>query len=71
MKITDSYGAPGSYTGTITQVDEKKLRHGYGRFVEDDGSIDEGQYKNDKYHGYRRGCFSAGAYTFELWNEGS
>ena len=50
----------GKYWGSIKCDGETKIMHGIGRFVRDNGGVFEGQFKDNKLHGYCREYWSGG-----------
>ena len=64
--------APGRYSGSMKQVGQEKLKHGYGRFISDNGVFFyEAQFKNGNVHGYHREYYSFGEYWIGNKKEGS
>ena len=66
------YGDTGKYYGSIKHDGQKnKLMHGIGRFVNEDGDVFEGQFKDNTMYGYYRCYYWSGNYLIGVTKEAS
>ena len=59
VEISQVEGKNADYYG---QVNENQEAHGFGRFIYNNGKIEEGYFKNNVLNGYGRVIYTAGQY---------